>query len=118
MRVGPSRPRWRLVWVAVVLACQRPDPSPVEPTAPARRDDGWSDGPNDARAFHERAALPGEVAWTDEADREAIGAQIFRYISMPSFVLADASGQIVATSDDTKLSALEARLEPEPPAED
>ncbi len=70
------------------------------------------DGPNDAREFvASRAPIPGDVAWTDQPTRELLRSQLMHYVSLPSFVLVGANGVVVATSDDTKLTEIEARLD-------
>jgi hypothetical protein len=70
------------------------------------------DGPNDAREFvARRGPVPGDVAWTDEYTRELLRSQVMNYVSLPSFVLVDADGTVVATSDDTELAQIETRLE-------
>lgn len=66
------------------------------------------DGPNDAREFRtQRTPVPGELAWTSEDDRRALRSSIFKSVSLPSFVLADAAGTVLATSDETELAALD-----------
>lgn len=69
------------------------------------------DGPRDARDFVERnGPVPGDVAWTDEPTRELVRARVMNYVRLPSFVLIDADGTVVTTSDETTLSELEPRL--------
>lgn len=70
------------------------------------------DGPDDAREFvAKQAAIPGEVAWTDQRTRKLLSSQVMKYVSLPSFVLLDTGGIVVATSDDIELSELEVRLD-------
>jgi hypothetical protein len=70
------------------------------------------DGLTDAQEFvTSRGPIPAEVAWTDQRARELLGSQVMTYVTLPSFVLVDARGTVVATSDDTELEEIEARLQ-------
>lgn len=65
------------------------------------------DGPNDARQFAtQRAPVPGEIAWTTPDERQALRPGVFIFTMLPSFVLVDAKGGVITTSDETEFSAL------------
>jgi len=65
------------------------------------------DGLNDARQFaKQHAPVPGEIAWTTPDERQGLHPRVFRYAMLPSFVLAAADGDVIATSDETEFSAL------------
>lgn len=69
------------------------------------------DGPDDARDFVvAQAPIPGEVAWTDLETRDRVQAVVFRYVALPSFVLAGRDGVVLATSDETTLDDLDGLL--------
>ncbi len=73
------------------------------------------DGPNDARDYVEQhGPIPGDVAWTDTAKREALRSRIMKYLVLPSFVLVDGEGTVLTTSDDVDVEQLERYL----PSED
>ena len=55
-----------------------------------------------------RGPIPGDVAWTDQRTREQLKSRVMRYVALPSFVLVDADGIVVATSNETELSRIEA----------
>jgi thiol-disulfide isomerase/thioredoxin len=65
------------------------------------------DSPEDARAFiRDQAPVPGTVVQADPTTRTAIQSAFFKVVALPTFVLADAEGRIVATSLDHELADL------------
>lgn len=65
------------------------------------------DSAEDAAAFvRERGPLPGTVVRADEPSRNAIQAAFFEVVALPSFVLADGDGRVVATSVDHEIGEL------------
>jgi hypothetical protein len=66
------------------------------------------DSPDDAEAFvRRRGPLPGTVALADGPARTAIRSAFFKLVALPTFVLADGTGRIVATSMDHELDELD-----------
>jgi thiol-disulfide isomerase/thioredoxin len=66
----------------------------------------WDSAEDAATFARERAPLPGTVVRADERSRGAIQAAFFELVALPSFVLADGEGRIVATSVDHELGEL------------
>jgi hypothetical protein len=65
---------------------------------------------DDAQAFARRHALPGTIAWVSKPAQQDLLARVLKYPVFPSFVLIDANGQVLATSRETKLDAIDALL--------
>lgn len=69
------------------------------------------DSPEDARAFvGEHGPIPGTVVQADPKTRNAIQSAFFKVVALPTFVLADRDGRIVATSLDHELAELPSLL--------
>jgi thiol-disulfide isomerase/thioredoxin len=66
----------------------------------------WDSAEDAATFARERAPLPGTVVRADERSRGAIQAAFFELVALPSFVLADGEGRVVATSVDHELGEL------------
>jgi hypothetical protein len=65
------------------------------------------DSREDAQAFvRDRGPVPGTVVQADSALRTAIQSAFFKVVALPTFVLADAEGRIVATSLDHEIADL------------
>jgi len=65
------------------------------------------DSREDAQAFiRDHGPVPGAVVQADAATRTAIQSAFFKVVALPTFVLADADGRIVATSLDHELTDL------------
>lgn len=66
---------------------------------------------SDAQDFVEsRAPVLGEVAWTDISVRQRLRSQVMTFVALPSFVLVDTDGTVLATSDDITLGQLDTVL--------
>ena len=67
----------------------------------------WDLLPDAQRFCEEQSPVPGEAAWLDVDARKRVRPKVFEYVALPSFVLADADGTVLATSDETKLETLD-----------
>lgn len=69
------------------------------------------ESPAAAQTFAQHhSPIPGKLTHADEDRREAILATVIENVVLPSFVLVDAQGTVIATSRTEKLDALDAKL--------
>ncbi len=66
----------------------------------------WDSAEDAATFVQERGPLPGTVVRADERSRAAIQSAFFELVALPSFVLADRDGRVVATSVDHEIGEL------------
>lgn len=64
-----------------------------------------------ARTFvQHHSPIPGKIANADDDERAAIQASILKNVVLPTFLLVDATGKVIATSKDEKLDTLDGKL--------
>lgn len=69
------------------------------------------EGAATARTVPEKhGPIPGTVAYVDGEQREALEANLLKMVVLPTFVLVDAGGKVIATSKDDTLDELAERL--------
>lgn len=71
----------------------------------------WESAASAKTFVQHHSPIPGKIANADEDGRAAIQASILKSVVLPTFVLVDAAGKVIATSKDEKLDTLDGKLD-------